>query len=193
MQQISSEWYGPLRLVPVPTKIWVAENPQALRAGVYLWTARIGDEYRVHYVGMSTNSITVRTMEHLSYSFGINPVDKPESFRQGIKGDFLFSRSEQVWEHVREDVLPGIIEYIKEVRLFIAPIDVSKFMDFGDQELKRIESAIIDMVRNYEADKTPFLTNHRRSKVVTHRDIQVKISLPNIDLQIAGISSVFDA
>ena len=93
MTSIRSEWHGPFSIIPISVEsvTWLAEDPQALRPGVYLWTARVGDEYRVNYIGMSTNSVTARTMEHVSRSFGVNVIEKPDQFRKGIRDDYLFS------------------------------------------------------------------------------------------------------
>lgn len=191
--EITSKWYGPFRMIPMPSCTWVAEVPEALKPGLYLWTVRVGDEYRVHYVGMSTNSITARTMEHLSRSFGVNTVNNPESLRQGVKDDYLFYPGRHKWEDVCENILPSIIKYLEEIRLFIAPIDVNTLGNYGKHELERVESALISMVRNYESGGSPFLTNNRLSRVVTNPDIKVNIALPEIDRKIAGLSSPFYA
>ncbi|MEO1203780.1 MAG: hypothetical protein AAFX10_13790, partial [Pseudomonadota bacterium] len=189
----SSQWVGPFGLIPTDSRTWIAENPQALKPGVYLWTVRVEDEYRVHYVGMSTNSMTVRSLEHLSASFGVNPVYKPDELRRGRKGEFLFCRGEDEWDDVRDGVLPETIEYIREIQIFIAPIDVSNFAQYGKCELERIESALINMIRESESRRRPFLVNSRRSRVVSDPDIRVDISLPVIDCPLFGIRTPFNA
>lgn len=197
MTLVNSKWRGPYSIIPIPDESvqWLAKDSQALQPGVYLWSAYVNGEYRVNYIGMSTNSVIARTMEHVSRSFGVNTIERPELFRKGVRGEPLFSKSKHNWNEIRDDILPKILEYLNEIRFFFAPIDIEGLDKYGKIELERIESALIDQIWKFDQDASnSFLTNNRRSRAIAieKRNMSVNIALLE-NAHLCGISEKFKA
>jgi hypothetical protein len=62
---IQSRWIGPTSLIPGEGRRWICDFDEATASGLYLWTVRFGDTYRINYVGIATQSIVERQLGHI--------------------------------------------------------------------------------------------------------------------------------
>lgn len=141
---VTLDWQGPFGFFPDLGLPLYRTSRDAAASGLYLWTVQFGDEYRVNYPGMSSNSkgLGQRLSQDLAYSldgkwdngkYRCDPLVDVEQFFQGnrIIKNANPSPDEQI--AARSDVE----RIMRAYRVLTARVDGSR------QFILRVESAII--------------------------------------------------
>jgi len=169
---LSLKWFGPYALFPSDDRLEVYSSKEAASAGLYLWAVPIGGEYLVHYVGVTADNIADRQAVHMQYFLsGDYTLYDPEAFRNARKVS-VYEPGKGVSDYLsRYDELSGIVaRHTQAIHVFVAPLDANKVM------LERIESSIIESLRNAGGEVAGFLGNMKISRwVPTDERIPVSI------------------
>lgn len=173
---------GPFQYLPGRNSVF--DQTAAGFPGIYLWTIEHGEKYLINYVGITGRPISHRLQDHLAHYYrGDYTIYEPQLFIKGEK-QVMYRPSGSILEFVPEflTLAPAIDSQIKTYRLFIAKAEGSK------EWLERIESGIINKLRDSGGKAVEFLDNYRISRDVPEADkVGVKIISP-VELVGLGIS-----
>jgi integrase len=130
---IALVWSGPfpLRTIAAPDA-----PPEAQAAGVYVWTARVGDEWWPYYIGETGKTFATRQREHLRlYHEGEYRVCEPRAFSEGRKvllwpGAYgPQNRYKLPWFRlILRDIAPALEAFISLLNVFLIPVEMRLFL-----------------------------------------------------------------
>lgn len=155
-KDLSIKFYGPF-LFGNGLEKNLFKNALSQKAGVYLWTIKYKDGYLIDYIGETGRTFFLRMKEHLIQCLGGNDrVCDPKTLPIG-KNKIIWNG---MWRKGTRDSMPDFIDkyvvlapkiqqYVKLVKIFVAPIDAKQRI------LQRIESALYFELRN---NKEPIST-----------------------------------
>lgn len=147
--ELDLSWVGPLHLAGTESSNLFL-NPVALEPGVYIWTARVGDENRAYYVGESGKSFGERHAQHLAaYLQGQYRIYDAVSFVKGVKravweGSFG-PRNRQKLAVFRErmgELGPALQSFLSVLNFILIPLRG------GRRTRERLEAALAGIVRD---------------------------------------------
>lgn len=154
---IELKWQGPFALWPGKNAPWFYEHLPTKLQGAYLWAVPVGKGFRINYVGEAYD-VRQRQAEHIqNYLAGKYTVHDPVKLVQGEKRT-LYQPGE--WGRFVNDFANQssiILEYLKMLRLFIAPV-------IGDKHrLRQVESRILETLRHSGQPHANLIDNIRLS------------------------------
>jgi hypothetical protein len=150
---LSVEWFGPYRFVGHEADN-VFTCSMGKKKGVYLFTIPFEGKYLVYYVGETGDSFANRLLQHVqSYLNGFYRIFDPEEFAAGRKvllwgGMWKTDRREPklICDFIdrQAELAPKIIMFLKQFRIFLAPIDEDKRI------IERVEAEIARSLNQHE-------------------------------------------
>lgn len=162
MDNITLRWQGPFTLVPSGDLPDIYHAAEAKTSGIYLWALPFEQAYLINYVGIAAESVAARQEDHMRlYLSGKYTVYKPQEFsgaNRVVTFDPLTGLSAFLSRHA--ELSAAVIGHTKCVHLFFAPLAIEKVL------LERIESSIIEALRNAGGRPADFLDNFRISRWV---------------------------
>ena len=155
------QWAGPYKLLPTLTARSIFDVPEASGSGIYVWTAPVGNKYRINYVGVANSSIQFRHESHLKcFMTGRYLIHQADSYAAGRR-DVLFdprSGFQNFFErHV--ELTRALRRQLEIMEIFYSPVKQQKEM------LERLESAIYTHLKSQKGQCAEFLDNLRRSRI----------------------------
>jgi len=160
MNQTVLRWEGPFSFSPSADRPCILGAVSAEGPGVYLWALPVDGRYLVNYVGITAGSVAARQDEHVRlYLSGKYTIYNPKDFAQARKTrlfDPLDGLAAFLSRYV--EISQALAEYLKMIHVFFAPLKVEKVL------LERIESALIEAIRNAGGPAATFLDNARISR-----------------------------
>jgi len=154
-------WRGPKRLWSKDAAECILQTTEARSPGVYFWAVEIDGEYWVNYVGMTRYDIAARQVEHLEgFLSGHYLTYDPKALRGGHK-DLLHdpggaSRIERFLTGY-QNIAGQLLDLFEMLSVFYMPLDRPT------EDLKQVESALIQLVRTLGGKEAGFLDNDRLS------------------------------
>lgn len=150
--------------------------------GIYLWTIKVENGYKVYYVGIAINSFINRFLSHLNlYYDGSYTIHDPNILQKSEK-QILYSPSNnesKTINHYSKD----LFVFLNSLSIFIGPIDKNK------ETLEKIESTIITDLKSYEKQNGfQILDNMRLSRSLS-KDPSEEYKI-NITENILGLKSI---
>ena len=172
------KWFGPYSFVEINDEN-IFTSSIGEKKGIYLFTIPFGGEYLVYYVGETGASFATRLLQHVqSYLNGFYRVFDPEEFVKGRKallwgGMWKTDRKEPklICEFIEKnsDIAPKIVNFIRQFRIFLAPIDENKRIR------ERIESEISRSLNQQNGIISDFQDKDIRYRPTRPREQQFKV------------------
>lgn len=181
MNDQSIVFEGPFRCMPGNGSVFDQETARS--PGVYLWALEKNGRYLVNYVGITSRSISDRLQDHLvHYYCGDYTIYDPEDFATGTKRE-IYKPNGSVLQYAPRfmELASNIDALVKTYSLFIAKVN-------GDKEwLERIESGLINQLREAGGKAADFLDNYRTSRNISEDKKQIVTIVCQAELE--GIST----
>lgn len=163
MSTLQLRWSGPYALIGTNGHPTIYDAPEAATAGIYLWALPIDGRHLIHYVGITRDNVAARQVEHMRhYLSGNYSIYKPIQFAQAQTCAMYQPKDglASFLAHHRE-LCDALFEQVGQLHVFFAPIAGA------DREmLERIESSVIEALRQTGGRASTFLDNMRISRRV---------------------------
>lgn len=188
-KESSLHFHGPFSVFRTDDLRCLFDDAVGRRRGVYLWTIESGGSTYVWYVGQTKRSFAERTAEHIAgYLSGkyvpVNVTALVEGRHAMPDGCGEIGAWPDNLPEVLERlpvVVPHTLEFLRHVRLFVAPVDVK------GSDLDRLEGAIARWCRQHNDSRVRGMILPRQKvpgKVPGDRAFRIAVSA---DSPIAGL------
>jgi hypothetical protein len=154
------EFSGPFAVVSGANATPIFGNEVAERGGIYIWLLPSGNSYLPTYVGKASNRVADRIEDELQGFLSGRDHIRRVGKAPGDKDLYAWypGRGKVVEFFNRIDEMHGFLcQLLPALRVVVAPLDVK------DQDLKRIETGLIQFIKSQPEGWKDFLENTGRS------------------------------
>lgn len=163
MSTMEVRWSGPYSLVGINGHPIIYDVPEAATGGIYLWALPIDGRHLIHYVGIARDNVAARQAEHMRhYLSGNYSIYEPKQFSQAQRSAIYQPKDGLAcFLAGHRELCDSLFEQVNQLHVFFAPIAGA------DREmLERIESSVIEVLRQAGGRAFAFLDNMRLSRCV---------------------------
>jgi len=146
MKEINLKMIGPIDLIGEKN---IFNIPETKSPGIYFFTFKIGDEYLIEYIGITTRSFNSRFLEHLQellsggYQFYDLQKMRDEKDFVVFKGRYGKETDDISKFLSNYEYYSGLLkEQMQELKIFLMPLDKEKRI------LERIEGKLYQILRD---------------------------------------------
>lgn len=178
MNITSIEFSGPYSLLPDTSfeEIYNAEKTKS--PGVYLWGVLTdSDTYLINYIVMTAFSVAGRHVEHVqAYLSGKYQICDSEALKRG-DNKAIYVPNNNISNYLKkfQELSEELLKQLRCYQIYHASLELQK------NELERIESGLIEVLRQADGKPSQFLTNAKISRYTPPNE-RTKIRIKNHQL-----------
>lgn len=163
MNTMELRWSGPYALTGANGHPTIYDAPEAAAAGIYLWALPVDGRHLIHYVGIARDNVAARQAEHMRhYLSGNYSIYEPKQFSRA-QTSAIYQPKDGLASFLarHRELCDSLFEQVNQLHVFFAPV-----VGADREILERIESSIIEALRQAGGRAFAFLDNMRISRWV---------------------------